>query len=60
MMQSVLNNISVCVRIVVLVTRHAQSTTFLRGIVFPSVACLTVPYFSTLSNKRHGFWRKYF
>jgi hypothetical protein len=38
--------------IISLVIHHAQR---MRCIVLPSVACLVLLYFSTLSHKRHGF-----
>jgi hypothetical protein len=40
---------------VALVIQHAMG---MRSIILPSVACLALPYFSTLSHNQHDFREK--
>jgi hypothetical protein len=42
---------------VALVTQHAKRV---RGIIVSAVTCLILPYFSTVSHKRHDFRKKIF
>jgi len=42
---------------VALVIQHAKR---MRYIIVPLVACHSLPYFSTLSHKRHGFLKQIF
>jgi len=55
--QQVLNVMSVCVSIPVLVIRHANRV-FPVSYDLPSVACSAVSYFSTVSHACHDFRKK--
>ena len=49
-----------CASLVSLQLTRMQSTCFLRSIILPRVTCLVLPYFFTLSHKRHDFQKKKF
>ena len=44
--------LQVCISIISSITQHAKRTS---RIIFPSVPCLAVPYFSTLAHTRYEF-----
>ena len=49
-----------CVRILALVTRHADYTFLVRRVIVSSVACPTLHYFSALSHKPHDLRKTIF
>jgi hypothetical protein len=46
---------SECVSVFLLKLSDTQIASFLGGIILSYVVCLALPYFSTLSHKRHDF-----
>jgi predicted transcriptional regulator len=48
--------LSECVSVALII----QHTKGMRRIIWSFVACLAVPFFSTLSHKRHDFWENVF
>jgi len=48
----------VCVSVCLSVTLVTQNAKHMRRITLSSAACLALPYFSTLSHKRHDFRKK--
>jgi hypothetical protein len=47
-----------CVFMCMCLLSGMQSASFLRRIIFSSVACLPLPHFFALSHKRHHFHKK--
>jgi hypothetical protein len=43
----------------VFVALEIQHVRLMRRIILPHAACLTAPYFGTLSLKRYGFWKRF-